>query len=92
MPANRLNNRKAAARGRSAGSSGVIRGGECPTEELRMRWSVQRGTAADGDSSESRSGITEAFPLHVIAHAFRGRVVGGWGEAPGIAAIMSSLK
>lgn len=34
-------------------------------------------TGAEGDCSESRSGITEAFPVHIITHAFRGRVVGG---------------
>ena len=39
-------------------------------------------TAAEGDFSESRSGITEAFPVHIITHAFRGRVGGGGGGLP----------
>lgn len=47
-------------------------------------------TGAEGDSSESRSGITEAFPAHIITHAFRGRVVAG--RCFGITAIMRPLK
>lgn len=34
-------------------------------------------TGAEGDFLESRSGITEAFPVHIITHAFRKRVDGG---------------
>lgn len=55
----------------------------CRRGEPRKTWSVQRGWEQNGDSysSESRSGITEAFPVHIITHAVRGRVAGGvgWG-------------
>lgn len=66
--------------GMSAGSSSVTRG-KWRRGEPRKTWSVQRGRERNGNSSspESRSGITEAFPVHIITHAFRGRVAGGGG-------------
>lgn len=39
-------------------------------DEVAPSWTVcSERTGAEGDSPESRSEITEAFPVHIITHA-----------------------
>lgn len=78
MSANRPNNSKAAAPGNVCREQRCVDGGS----------RVKHGRFGEDGSKmgilmlpESRSGITEAFPVHIITHAFERK--SGWGGGVG---------